>query len=131
MLGLDSKREDEITHHYIDLLKIQAPSPLTKIINLSGGNQQKVIFAKWLHSDTRIHFLDEPTKGIDVGAKIEILSMVINLAQKGIAIVLISSELADLAHVCNRVLIMHRGAIVKELTEIPSDSFLQSEVNAV
>jgi len=129
-LGLNSEKEDEIANYYVELLKIQVSSILQKITNLSGGNQQKVVFAKWLHSDTKILFLDEPTKGIDVGAKIEVLSMVINLAQKGIAIVLISSELSDLVHVCNRVLLMRRGTIVKELTEIPSDSFLQSEINA-
>ena len=130
MLRLNKKKEGELARHYINLLKIKVASALQKIKNLSGGNQQKVIFAKWLYSDTKVLFLDEPTKGIDVGAKVEILDMILRLAQKGIAIVLISSEFSDLANVCNRVLIMRKGQIVKELEDIPSESILQAEVNA-
>ncbi|MEJ2163939.1 MAG: sugar ABC transporter ATP-binding protein [Desulfobacterales bacterium] len=129
-LGLDNKEEKAIAEHFVAMLKIKVSSVLQKVRNLSGGNQQKVIFAKWLHSDTKVLFLDEPTKGIDVGAKIEILDMILNLAKKGIAIVLISSEFSDLAHVCNRVLILKKGKIIKEFSDIPSDSFLQAEVNA-
>lgn len=129
-LGLDNKKEKAMAEHFVALLKIKVSSVLQKVRNLSGGNQQKVIFAKWLHSDTKVLFLDEPTKGIDVGAKIEILNMILNLAKKGIAIVLISSEFSDLARVCNRVLILRKGKIIKEFRDIPSDSFLQAEVNA-
>jgi ABC-type sugar transport system ATPase subunit len=102
---------------------------MQKIRTLSGGNQQKVIFAKWLHSDTKVLFLDEPTKGVDVGAKTEILKMILELAKKGIAVVLISSELSELVQTCNRILIMKRGRIVKELSDVTSDSILQAELN--
>lgn len=129
-LRVNSRKEDQVAQRYVQLLGIKVPSVLQKIRTLSGGSQQKVIFAKWLHSGIRILFLDEPTKGIDVGAKTEILDMILDLARKGLAVVLISSEFADLARVCNRVLIMKKGRIVKELSEAPSDSFLQSEVNA-
>ena len=126
---LNFSKEQEIANNYIELLNIKVSSIMQRIINLSGGNQQKVIFAKWLHSKTKILFLDEPTKGIDVGAKIEILNMIINLAKERVAIILISSEFSDLVNICNRILIMRKGKIVKELTDFPSDSFLQSAVN--
>lgn len=129
LFRLDQKAEENIAKQYIELLNIKVMSILQKISNLSGGNQQKVIFAKWLHSDTKILFLDEATKGIDVGAKVEILEIVLELARKGISVILISSEFTDLVRVCNRVLIMKKGRIVRELESFPSEPFLQSEVN--
>jgi len=130
LFRLNGKEEQRIAELYVKLLNIKVLSVLQKINSLSGGNQQKVIFAKWLHSDTKILFLDEATRGIDVGAKVEILEMILDLARKGISVVLISSEFTDLVRVCNRVLIMKKGRIVRELEKFPSDSFLQSEVNA-
>jgi ribose transport system ATP-binding protein len=126
---IDAEREEQIAQKYVQMLKIQLASVMQKITSLSGGNQQKVILAKWLNSDVKILLLDEPTKGIDVGAKAETLDMILDLADQGLAVVLISSELDDLVHLCNRVLVMKRGRIVKELSEVSSDSFLQAEVS--
>lgn len=129
-MKINFKKEEGIAKNFIQMLRISATSIMQRIINLSGGNQQKVILAKWLQSGTKILFLDEPTKGIDVGAKKEILNLILDLTQKGLAVVLVSSELNDLVHICNRVLIMKRGQIIKEVSNVPSDSFLQAEVSA-
>lgn len=127
--GIDFKKEEKFAKEYIDLLDVKASSPSQIIVNLSGGNQQKVIIAKWLYSDAKVLLLDEPTKGVDVGAKLEILYLILDLARKGLSVIMVSSELNDLAHICNRVLIMRRGRIIKELKDDISDSNLQALVN--
>jgi len=126
---IDAKSEERIARKYVRMLNIDLASVTQKIISLSGGNQQKVILGKWLNSDVKILFLDEPTKGIDVGAKAEILKLILDLAGRGLAVMLISSELADLVHPCNRILIMKRGRIVKELSQVDSEASLQAEVS--
>lgn len=97
-------------------LNIKAGSIDTKVLNLSGGNQQKVVLAKWLMSDPKVLILDEPTRGIDVGAKYEIYKLMVELAKQGIAIVMISSELPEFIGMCDRAYVMYGGRITGELT---------------
>jgi D-xylose transport system ATP-binding protein len=92
-------------------LRVKATSPETPVENLSGGNQQKVVLGKWLLNGPRVLLLDEPTRGIDVGAKQEIYVRINELAQQGLAIVMVSSELEELRGVCDRILVMHEGRI--------------------
>jgi ABC-type sugar transport system ATPase subunit len=92
-------------------LNIKTPSIETNVLTLSGGNQQKVVLAKWLMTEVRVLFLDEPTRGIDVGAKVEVYNLMTELARKGVAIVMISSELPELLAMCDRFLVLYGGAI--------------------
>ncbi|MGI8469053.1 MAG: xylose ABC transporter ATP-binding protein [Pyrinomonadaceae bacterium] len=97
-------------------LRVKANSPLTIAGTLSGGNQQKVVLAKWLFTNPKILFLDEPTRGIDVGAKQEIYADINNLAKSGLAIVLVSSELPEVLGLSDRVLVLHEGKLTGEFT---------------
>jgi len=97
-------------------LRIKAPSVFTVAGTLSGGNQQKVVLAKWLLTNPRVLFLDEPTRGIDVGAKQEIYAQINRLAQSGLAIVLVSSELPEILGLSDRVIVLHEGRITGEFT---------------
>jgi D-xylose transport system ATP-binding protein len=114
---IDKKAEDEKVNHYFEILKIKAPSVKTRIINLSGGNQQKVVLAKSLLTDMKILFLDEPTVGIDVGAKAEIYKIIKNLAEAGLSIVMVSSEYPELLAMCDRFVIIANGYVVGELSK--------------
>jgi ABC-type sugar transport system ATPase subunit len=98
-----------------DKLNVKAPSINTRILNLSGGNQQKALFARWLLTNPDIMLLDEPTRGIDVGAKYEIYKMIMDLAEQGKSIIMISSEMVELIGVCDRVLVMCAGRKAGEL----------------
>ena len=109
------KYEDRITDEYINKLKIKTPSRDQLVRNLSGGNQQKVVLAKWLASEAKIIIVDEPTRGIDVLAKHEIYSLLNDLADSGIAILMISSEMPELIGVADRVVVMYEGAVSGEL----------------
>jgi ABC-type sugar transport system ATPase subunit len=97
-------------------LRIKANSPLTVTGTLSGGNQQKVVLGKWLLTDPKILFLDEPTRGIDVGAKQEIYAEINKLAEQGMAIVLVSSELPEVLGLSDRVIVLHEGKKTGEFT---------------
>jgi len=97
-------------------LKIKTPSLEQKVINLSGGNQQKVIIAKWLCCESRLLIFDEPTRGIDVGAKVEVYDLMSQLSAKGVAIIMISSELPEILAMSDRILVMHEGRITGELS---------------
>jgi len=99
----------------IERLNVKTPSLSQRIDKLSGGNQQKVVLSKWLLANTAVMLLDEPTRGIDVGAKREIYRIICDLAQKGMAVVLVSSELPELLGLADRILVMNSGAIVGEL----------------
>ncbi len=113
---LDGKREAETAERFINLLKIKTPSRRQKVRYLSGGNQQKVILARWLaEPDLRVVILDEPTRGIDVGAKHEIYNVIYQLARRGCAIVVISSELPEVLGVSDRVIVMREGRIAGEV----------------
>lgn len=102
--------------HFVDALSIKTPSLQQKVKNLSGGNQQKVIVGKWLTADTEILIFDEPTRGIDVGAKSEIYKLLNDLAAQGKAIVMISSELPEILRMSHRIVVMCEGRITGELT---------------
>jgi ribose transport system ATP-binding protein len=102
--------------HFVEALTIKTPSLAQKVKNLSGGNQQKVIIAKWLTGDTNILIFDEPTRGIDVGAKSEIYRLLNDLAQQGKAIIMISSELPEVLRMSHRIIVMCEGRITGELT---------------
>ncbi len=112
---VDYEAENRLTGDYVDLLRIRTPSILQRVGNLSGGNQQKVVVAKWLASRPRVLILDEPTRGIDVGAKAEIHRLMSTLAQQGMGILMISSELPEILGMSDRVLVMRQGEIVAEL----------------
>ncbi len=98
-------------------LKVKANSPLTIANTLSGGNQQKVVLGKWLLTNPKILFLDEPTRGIDVGAKQEIYSEINKLAREGLAIVMVSSELPEIMGLSDRILVLHEGKLTGEFSE--------------
>ena len=98
----------------IQKIDIKTPSTKQLVKNLSGGNQQKVVLAKWFSRDCDIYIFDEPTRGIDVGAKIEIYRLMESLAKNGAGIIMISSELPELLNISDRILVMRNGAIAKE-----------------
>jgi ribose transport system ATP-binding protein len=102
--------------HFIKLLAIRTPSPTQQVRLLSGGNQQKIVIAKWLERDCDVLFFDEPTRGIDVGAKSEIYKLLRSLAQQGKAIVMISSELPEILRMSDRIVVMCEGRITGELS---------------
>ena len=117
LLGIvDTSKTRTTAQHYVDALAIKTPSIQQKVANLSGGNQQKVIIGKWLTADTEILIFDEPTRGIDVGAKSEIYRLLNDLAQQGKSIIMISSELPEILRMSHRVLVMCEGRITGELT---------------
>jgi ABC-type sugar transport system ATPase subunit len=112
----DESREIAASHPLFQSLRIKANSLFTGVGTLSGGNQQKVVLAKWLMNETRVLFLDEPTRGIDVGAKQEIYAMINKLAESGLAVVMVSSELPEVLGLCDRILVLHKGRITGEFT---------------
>ncbi len=112
---VNEPKEITVTRKYRDDLNIKCSSIRQLAVNLSGGNQQKVVLSKWLFANPDILILDEPTRGIDVGAKYEIYSIVNKLASEGHAIILISSELPEILGVCDRIYVMNEGKIVGEL----------------
>ncbi|MBM3847604.1 MAG: sugar ABC transporter ATP-binding protein [Verrucomicrobia bacterium] len=114
---LDRSRETEVADRYLKRLSIRAPSVETMVGNLSGGNQQKVVLAKVLFPKPRVLFLDEPTKGVDVGAKNEIYKLMMELAGQGIALVVISSDLPELLALCDRFIVLARGRVVDEFSK--------------
>lgn len=115
--GFISRRaEREVAQRFVDELAIKTPSVDQAVQNLSGGNQQKVVLAKWLFTQSKVMIFDEPTRGIDVGAKAEIYELMNRLAASGVAIVMISSELPEILAMSDRILVMHEGRIAGELS---------------
>lgn len=112
---LSRAREVEIDRHYTKELSVKAPSSAVRVSTLSGGNQQKVLIARWLARDPKLLILDEPTKGVDVGAKAEIHGLIARLAEQGMAVLLVSSELPEVLLLSDRVLVMRQGRIVAEV----------------
>lgn len=114
-LGFLKRHEErKAAEHYVEELDIATPSLNQKVELLSGGNQQKVALAKWLCSESKILILDEPTRGIDVGAKVEVFRLMNDLAKEGVGIIMISSELPEVVAMADRILVMSRGKIVAE-----------------
>ncbi len=114
---LSRKQQEEFTDKYIEMLQIKTASRETPIKSLSGGNQQKVIIGRWLLTNPDFLILDEPTRGIDVGTKTEIQKLVVKLAEQGMAVVFISSEIEEMLRTCDRMVVMRDGAKVGELSE--------------
>jgi ribose transport system ATP-binding protein len=123
---IDHKRDNAIAEKYFKTLGIRAPSVRKKSGELSGGNQQKVVFAKWIASQSKILIVDEPTRGIDVGAKVEIYQLINKLVAEGVGILMVSSELPEMLGMSDRILVMCGGRITGELTD-PA-KFSQEEV---
>ena len=113
---LDKRREARVAEEYRKALAIRTPGVQQKVLNLSGGNQQKVVLSKWLFTDPQVLILDEPTRGIDVGAKYEIYTIMNDLAAQGRGVVVISSEMPELLGMCDRIYVMNEGRIVGELS---------------
>ena len=114
-LWLSEKTQREDTQHYIDAMHTKTPSQETKIRALSGGNQQKVIIGRWLLTEPEVLLLDEPTRGIDVGAKYEIYQLILDLANKGKTVIMVSSEMPELLGVCDRIVVMSGGRVAGEV----------------
>ena len=112
---LSEKSQREDTQRYIDAMHTKTPSQETKIRSLSGGNQQKVIIGRWLLTDPEVLLLDEPTRGIDVGAKYEIYQLILDLANNGKTVVMVSSEMPELLGVCDRIVVMSGGRVAGEV----------------
>ena len=112
---LSDKSMEKDTAWAIDAMHIKTPSQKTKIRSLSGGNQQKVILGRWLLTEPEVLMLDEPTRGIDVGAKYEIYQLIIDLANKGKVVLMVSSEMPELLGVCDRILVMSGGKLAGEV----------------
>ena len=110
-LLLSKRKASEDVNKSIDVLRVKTPSPLTRIESLSGGNQQKVIFARWLLTEPDILILDEPTRGIDVGAKYEIYTIIADLAKRGKSVMMISSEMPELLGMSDRIMVMCEGRV--------------------
>ncbi len=103
--------EFEVASRFSERLRINAPSLETRVESLSGGNQQKVVVAKWMSLEPSLLIMDEPTRGIDVGAKREIYRLIEDMANKGISIIFTSSETEEITGLCRKVAVMHRGRI--------------------
>ncbi len=114
-LFINRKFERSVAEKYVHELQIKTPSIEQVVQNLSGGNQQKVVLAKWLFTQSRVLIFDEPTRGIDVGAKAEIFKLMNALVSRGVAILMISSELPEVLGMCDRVLVMHEGRLAGQL----------------
>jgi ribose transport system ATP-binding protein/inositol transport system ATP-binding protein len=114
-IRVNKSRENDIVKRYIDALNIHAFSPEQVINTLSGGNQQKVVLSKALATKPKVVILDEPTRGIDIGAKHELYRLITKLADDGVAVIFISSELPEIVHLSSRVIVMHEGRITGEV----------------
>ncbi|EPY8427316.1 sugar ABC transporter ATP-binding protein [Citrobacter youngae] len=123
--NVDSKRCQQTSEEQVKALRIKTPHLEQAALNLSGGNQQKIIIARWVCKDTDILIFDEPTRGIDVGAKLEIYELMNRLVAKGKSIIMISSELPEVLGMCDRILVMRNGRITGELA---SDDATQEKI---
>ena len=114
-IHVDRSKEEKIIDQYVDAMSIKASSSRQRVGNLSGGNQQKVLIGKWLASHPQILILDEPTRGVDVGAKAEIYAIINALSEQGVSIIMISSELPEIIGMCDRIYVMSGGRVTGEL----------------
>ena len=121
-LLLNQRREKQECNEYSKLLTVKTPSIENNAFSLSGGNQQKVVIAKWIMANPKVLILDEPTRGVDVGAKSEIHALMGKFAQEGMAIIMISSELPEVMGMSDRILIYHEGKLNGEVTREEIDS---------
>jgi ABC-type sugar transport system ATPase subunit len=122
----------QTSQDYVRQLSIRTPSIHQAVRNLSGGNQQKTVIARWLTMNPKVLILDEPTRGIDVGAKAEIHRLIRQLADRGVGVLMISSELPEVLSVSDRVLVMHEGRITGEFdaAEATQDDLMQAAIGS-
>ena len=125
---VSKQKQKKNTEWCIDTMQVKTPDQETKIRSLSGGNQQKVILGRWLLTDPTVLLLDEPTRGIDVGAKYEIYQLIIDLAEKGKTVLMVSSEMPELLGVCDRILVMSGGQLAGE---VQASTATQEEIMAL
>jgi ribose transport system ATP-binding protein len=127
---IKNKKESGNALQLMEKLSIKAKSPEVSVSDLSGGNQQKVVLAKWLGINCRVLFLDEPTRGVDVGAKVEIYNLINELVVKGMSVILISSEFMEVIGVCDRILVMKEGRVqgILEKEEFSEENILRMAV---
>ena len=130
-VSVNGAKEQKITSEYVEKLSIKTASYATKIQNLSGGNQQKVVISRWLAAKPDILIMDEPTRGIDVGAKAEIYELMNALAAQGMAIIMISSELPEVINISDRVIVMRESRIsgMLERSQLSQEAIMQYAVN--
>jgi len=122
---LDHAREQREAGEYFAKLRVKTPSLESPVAGLSGGNQQKISLAKWLGRGSKILMVDEPTRGVDVGAKAAIHALIDDLARQGVGIVLISSELPEVLNLSTRILVMREGRLV---AEVPREQATQEHI---
>jgi len=122
---IDTDLERQTADHYLESLGIKAPTVEQYVANLSGGNQQKVLLGKWIYSKPDVLILDEPTRGVDVGAKYEIYQIINELVEEGKSVLFISSELPEILGMCDRIYVMNKGRIVAEL---PAEEATQESI---
>ena len=113
---IDVNMENRIAEEYREKLRVKTPSVQQVVNNLSGGNQQKVLLTKWMFADADVLIMDEPTRGIDVGAKYEIYNIMNDLVAQGKSVIMISSEMPELLGMCDRIYVMNEGEMVAEFT---------------
>jgi ribose transport system ATP-binding protein len=122
---LDKKKETELAGKYINRFDIKTPSVKQLVEKLSGGNQQKVVLAKWLVTNPRILLLDEPTRGIDVNAKNEIYRLISELTSQGLAVIIVSSELPEIMAISDRIIVLSEG---KQTAEFSRDNVTEEKI---
>ncbi len=129
---IDEGREFKVAEGYRRKLKIRSPDVFARTVNLSGGNQQKVVLSKWLFSNPEVLILDEPTRGIDVGAKYEIYTIIAQLASEGKCVLMISSEMPELLGMCDRICVLNEGTFVAEFSaaEATQEKIMRSIVTS-
>lgn len=131
-LGLvDGAQQDRLADRMIERLRIKVSGRQQAVGTLSGGNQQKVVFSRWLATNPQLFLLDEPTRGLDVSAKTEIMTLIVELAEQGCSVLLVSSELQELMRVCDRYLIMKRGRVAQELPGTASTEALMDVISTL
>ncbi|MCD2491900.1 sugar ABC transporter ATP-binding protein [Lacrimispora sp. NSJ-141] len=132
-IKLDKKLNDETIENIGKRLRIKTPSYDAKVVNLSGGNQQKVVLAKWLVTNPKVLILDEPTRGIDVGAKQEIYKLIYEIVEMGVGVILISSEMPEVMNLCDRIYVLREGKITGEIArdEITEQTIMQYAIGGI
>ena len=115
------KKRGELVKRGIEEFRIRCFGPDHECHNLSGGNQQKVVLAKWIYTDPKILILDEPTRGVDIGAKKEIYSVINDLAAKGVAVIMVSSELPEVLGMSDRIMVVHEGHVTGIIDSVGAD----------
>lgn len=125
---ISNKAEQTLSQEYANKLRVSTPSMDTEVQYLSGGNQQKVVIAKWLFQNSEILFLDEPTRGIDVGAKAEIYRLINQIAKEGKTVIMISSEMPEILGMCDRIMVMHEG---RKMGELMAEEATQEKIMAL